>query len=106
MKKSTPTENFSVEVHFGGAWRALEGYVGPLLGRFGSMLGPCWVMLGHLVGFMGSTEVYDGLCCVYVGPMLGPCWGRHVGAMLRLMNIYIYVYINNISIYTYISFLP
>ena len=93
MKKSTPTENFSVEVHFGGAWRALEGYVGPLLGRFGSMLGPCWVMLGHLVGFMGSTEVYDGLCCVYVGPMLGPCWGRHVGAMLRLMNIYIYMYI-------------
>ena len=92
MKKSTPTENFSVEVHFGGAWRALEGYVGPLLGRFGSMLGPCWVMLGHLVGFMGSTEVYDGLCCVYVGPMLGPCWGRHVGAMLRLMNIYICIY--------------
>ena len=25
-------------------------YVGPMLGRFGSMLGP---MLGHLVGFMG-----------------------------------------------------
>ena len=32
MNNLAPTENFSVEVHF-----HLEGYVGPMLGRFGSV---------------------------------------------------------------------
>ena len=45
-KNSTPTENFSVEVHFGGTWRAMSDQ--------------CWAVLG--------------LCWAHVVPMLGPCW--------------------------------
>ena len=85
-------ESLSVEVHFG--W--LFDYVGPMLGRFGSMLGPCWVIWWAL---WASMEVSRGkkslqqkscplrvilgdflrLCRANVWAVLGLCWA-HVGS--------------------------
>jgi len=47
MKNLTPTENFSVEVNFGGTWRAMSD-------QCWAVLGLCWV---HVGSFGGSMEV-------------------------------------------------
>ena len=46
-KNSTPTENFSVEVHFGGTWRAMSD-------QCWAVLGLCWA---HVVSFGGLHGV-------------------------------------------------
>ena len=68
------------------------GYVGPMLGCFGSMLGPCWVIWWLFFGFHGSFRREETnpngtacplrfilgdffrLCRANVGAVLGLCW--------------------------------
>ena len=49
MKNSTPTGR---PFGRGSFWGHLKGYVGPMLGRFGSMLGLCWVIWWAMWGSM------------------------------------------------------
>ena len=83
----TPTENFWVEVHFGG-------HAVPRSGHLGSMLGPCWVIWWAMWGlgrslegkkttnrkvvrwrfFLVTSWDYDGPMLGHLGSMLGPCW--------------------------------
>ena len=62
LGKNLQQKPLVLRVFFGPFW----GYVGPMLGHVGAMLGPWWA---------------------YVGPMLGLCWSMialrgRVGAML------------------------
>ena len=70
----------------------LKGYVGPMLGHFGSMLDPCWVIWWALLGSMevsGGKKINpNGQACplrfflgVFLGDFLGKCWAN-VGPML------------------------
>ena len=93
-KKKTQPKTFRLGV----IWGHLEGYVGPMLGRFGSMLGRCWAHVGSFGGLCGvpwrSLErkkypqpktfrlgvilgALGGLCRTNVGPF----W-VYVGSML------------------------
>ena len=94
----TKKKNQPKTFRLGVIWGHLEGYVGPMLGRFGSMLGRCWAHVGSFGGLCGvpwrSLErkkypqpktfrlgvilgALGGLCRTNVGPF----W-VYVGSML------------------------
>ena len=73
-KNQPQRESLSVEVHFGWLFGTMSGQCWAMLGRFGSMLGPCWViwwlersfqkllhesLFGHYGNFHASIQIAE-----------------------------------------------